>query len=336
MAEAACAMLLSAGLGTRLRELSEERPKPMLPVCDRPLVRWAAAMCLRAGVRELRVNLHHLGAQISAELGDGSGLGPGVRVTYSPEPEILGTGGGVKAMAALGPRATALALNAKIVCDVELEAVLAFHRSRGALATLVLRPDPEAERWGAVGVDAEGGLTRLLELRRPGRDPGRDCMFTGIQVLEPELVDAIPDGPCCIVRTAYRELFRRGAPLAGYVHEGYFQEHSTPERYLAGNLALLAGEARPPAAPGPLSGVDPSATIEAGARIEPPVLIGERARVGAGARVGPAVVLGAGASVAAGVTLAASVVWPGAQVREPAARAIVTPRRVLSVGEGRA
>jgi NDP-sugar pyrophosphorylase family protein len=340
MQDAPYAMLLSAGFGTRLRGLSEERPKPMLPVCDAPLVRWAASLCLRAGLRELAVNLHHKGEQLRAELGDGSRLGAGVRVHYSPEPEILGTGGGVRAMARLRPRGTCVAVNAKIVTDLDLGPVLEAHRRSGALATMVLKPDPQAERWGAVGVDEAGNLTRLLALRRPGRGASRDCIFTGIQILEPELVEAIPDGPCCIIRTAYTALFERGAPLAGYVHEGYFHEHSTPARYLEGNLNLLRGLAAPASAPGPLRGIDAEARVEEGARIEAPVRIAAGARIGAGACVGPEVVVGAGAQVAAGVELSRAVVWPGARVAASVASAIITPRQVFPVdpaapGDGR-
>jgi len=332
MREPPYAMLLSAGFGTRLRELSEERPKPMLPVCNRPLVRWAASLCLGAGIRELSVNLHHRGEQLRAELGDGSSLGDGVQVRYSPEQEILGTGGGVRAMATARPRGTCVAVNAKIVTDLELGAAIEFHRRSGALATMVLKPDPEAERWGAVGVDEAGSLTRLLSLRRAGRGATRDCIFTGIQVLEPELIEAIPEGPCCIIRTAYTALFERGAPLAGFVHEGYFQEHSTPARYLEGNLKLLRGLAAPAARPGPLTGIDPSAVLGPGVRIEEPVLIDEGVWIGEGARVGPEVAIGAGAEVAPGVALERAVLWPGARALASAADVVLTPRRVFPVG----
>jgi mannose-1-phosphate guanylyltransferase len=325
-------MLLAAGLGTRLHELSEERPKPMLPVCDRPLVRWAASLCLHHRVDDLLVNLHHLGELIRAELGDGSQLGAGARVSYSPEAEILGTGGGVKAMAALRPAGTALVMNAKIVTDLDLDALLADHRRSGAIATMVLKPDPQAERWGAIGVDDEGNLVRLLDDRRPGIGGSLGCMFTGVHLIEPELIAAIPDGPCCIIRTAYRELFRRRARLRGFVHRGYFQEHSTPARYLRGNFNLLEGVVDPPARPGPLRGVDPAAQIAATARLQQPVLVAAGARIEAGAEVGPRVVLGAGARVAAGVQLRDAVVWPGVEVRQSAGLAIFTPRRCLQVG----
>jgi mannose-1-phosphate guanylyltransferase len=326
------AMLLAAGLGTRLGTLSAERPKPMLPVCNQPLVRWGAALLVEAGLRRITVNLHHLGEQIQAELGDGSALV--AEVLYSPEAQILGTGGGIKAMAALRPRATCLVMNAKIVVDLDLREVLAFHRASGALATVVLREDPEPERWGAIGVDERGSLVRLLERHRAGHGARRDLMFTGIHVLEPEAIAAIPEGPCCVVRTAYATLFDRGAPLAGYVHGGYFQEHSTPARYLEGNLNLLEGRATPRACPGPLRGVDAAAQIDRRARLVEPLLIGPGAIVEAEAVVGPAVAVGAGARIGPGVRVDHSVVWPAATLRASASRVIVTPGARLKAAAG--
>jgi NDP-sugar pyrophosphorylase family protein len=222
-------------------------------------------------------------------------------------------------------------MNAKIVIDLDLGAVLEAHRQSGALATMVLTPDAQAEKWGAIGLDAKGRVVRLLDQRRPGAGPSQDYMFTGVHVLEPELIAAIPEGPCCIIRTAYTELFRRGALLCGYVHGGYFQEHSTPARYLRGNFNLLEGRAEPPARPGPLRGVDPSAHVHASARLCEPLLVGPGAVIEAGATVGPRVVLGARARVAAHVELAESVVWPDVEVRESSCLAVFTPRRTLRV-----
>lgn len=323
------ALLLAAGLSTRLKDLSAQLPKPLLPVCDLPLLRWAAALCRHHGLRRGAVNMHHLGGLIQGELARGAGAG--LELTPSPEDPILGTGGGIKRMAGLLPRATCLVMNAKIVCDVDLAAALALHRRAGALATMVLRPHPQAERWGAIGVDPTGRVTRILDDGAPGAGPGEAMMFTGIHILEPEFIAAIPEGPCCVIRTAYRELLREGAPMAGYVHRGYFYEHSTPARYLQGNLNLLRGVAELPAAPGPLSGVHPEAQVEPGAVLREPVLVGAGAVVEAGATVGPEVVLGRGSRVRAGAVLSQSVVWAGAEARGTLERAVVTPRGALQI-----
>ena len=323
------AMLLAAGLSTRLKALSQQRPKPLLPLCNRPLVRWGADLCQHHGIHDLVLNLHHLGEMIRAEMGDGETIG--ARIRYSPEPEILGTGGGIKAMAALMPRQTCVVANAKIITDVDLTAVLQQHRRSGAMATMVVRPDENAERWGAIGVDPEGRMTRLLEFEREGAQRATARMFTGIHVLEPEFIDQIPPGPCCVVRTAYEELFRQGAPLGGYLHRGYFYEHSTPARYLQGNVNLLEGMVRPAHVRTPLTGVHDTARVDPAATLVEPVLVGPRAQIEAGATVGPRVVLGAGARVQAGITIQDSVVWDGVQVDRSVTRAVVTPEAVVDV-----
>jgi NDP-sugar pyrophosphorylase family protein len=314
-------MILAAGLGTRLGELSEERPKPLMPVADVPLIRYAVALLAGHGIREIVVNLHHHAQQIADELGDGSRLG--VQICYSREETILGTGGGIRRALPLLGGEPFIVMNGKIVFDVDLAEVLERHRASGARATLVVRPDLEAQRWGAIDAPAEGGPIR-------GLLGAGAHMFTGVQVLEPELVATLPDDgqERCIVRQGYVPWLAAGVPLGAYVAEGYFGEHSTPERYLNGNFAVIRGAAlRFP--PGKLTGVEPSAEIHPEAQINPPVRIGPGARIGAYAVVGPDVVVGAYAEVGAGIRLARTVVWPKTHVRQDADGAIMTPRAKL-------
>lgn len=327
-------IVLAAGHSTRLGILGHERPKPLLPVCNEPLLRWALALLQRAGIVEVSVNAHHLGEQLAALVG--AGWATELALELVPETELLGTGGGIKAMARRAPDRTCLVVNGKLVTDVDLAAVAAFHRARGALATLVVCPHPQARAWGAIGVDAAQRVGRILEQQAPPGTTGPldDFLFTGIQLLEPAAIAAIPAGPCCVIRTALSTLLAAGAPLAAWVHHGYFYEHSTIPRYLQGNLNLLAGAAPTAPRPGPVRGIDPSAVLARDCALIEPVLIGPQAVVGAGARVGPAVVLGAGAQVHEGVTLSQAVVWPQARVLRSLARAVVTPQQVVPVELG--
>jgi NDP-sugar pyrophosphorylase family protein len=128
-----------------------------------------------------------------------------------------------------------------------------------------------------------------------------------------------------VIRTAYTALFEAGAPLAGYVHGGYFFEHSTPARYLQGNVNLLRGDCAPPGAPRLLQGIDPAARIDATAEITAPVLVAADAVVAARARVGPYAVVGRSSRVAEFVQLQQSVVWPDSVVDSDAIRQIITP-----------
>jgi mannose-1-phosphate guanylyltransferase len=321
------AMILAAGFGTRLGALSDERPKPLLPVADVPLIRYAVALLRGHGVREIVVNLHHRGELIEADLGDGRALG--VDIVYSREETILGTGGGIKrALPHLAPKGADdepfFVVNGKLLIDLDLHDVLARHRAAGASATLVVRPDPEARRWGAIDAPDGGGPIR-------GLLGDGAFMFTGVHVIEPALAARIPDGEACIVRQGYVPWLAAGVPLLAYQAGGYFMEHSTPERYLAGNFNVLRGVAHLRHPPGDLAGVDPTAAVDPTARVLPPVRIGAGAVIEAGAIVGPDVVVGAGARVARGVFLHRSVVWPGAVVEAAATHAIITPTQRVVV-----
>ena len=323
------AMILAAGLSTRLGPLSQERPKPLLPVCDQPLIHWGLALCRSAGIHQISANLHHRAEMITEALGDGTDLN--VELLYSTEQEILGTGGGIKRMARLRPRQTTVVVNGKIVVDLDLGQALEFHRQRRALATMVLYPHIHAKRWGAIGIGNDQRIVSFL-----GEDAGlgpasEELMFTGIHILEPEFIDEIPEGPCCVVRSAYQSLFRKNAALWAYVHRGYFYEHSTPERYLEGNFNLLRGLCDPPAKPGPLRGIAQTARIASDAEIVEPVLIGEHAVIGAGAKIGPLAVIGHHAEVAAGVSVAQSVVWPQTKVTQDALRMVLTGESRIAV-----
>lgn len=334
------AMLLAAGLGTRLGELSGERPKPLLPVADIPILRYGLALCRGHGIREVVINLHHHGEQIMAAL-DGAEREFGITLRWSHEPVILGTGGGIRQAAdwlTRGGQEPFLVMNGKLVTDIDLAAVLARHRASGAVATMVVREVPDAERWGAVDLDGEDRVLRIIN-KGGGGGGGegssvpvvRRTMFTGVHVISPRLVEYLPEGESCIVRQGYLRALADGLLVAGLRYEGYFQEHSTPERYLQGNFAVVRGEARLGYAPGPLQGVDPAAELGSAVRLVGAHRIAAGARIGAGGIVGPDVVVGAGAQVAPGVRLERAVIWPGAQVDGDVADAIVTPRGVFPV-----
>jgi len=327
------AMILAAGFGTRLGSLSDERPKPLLPVCDVPLLRYSLALLEAHGFTECAINLHHRGDLIREELADYRGLA----LTFSPEEAILGTGGGLKRMAEWltdGGREPFLVLNGKLVVDPDLHALVAAHKKRGAAATMLVRDVPDAERWGAIDSDGNGRVLRMIGEAGPAAgEIVHRSMFTGVHVIAPSLLARLPAGESCIIRQGYLPALRAGEPIGAVLYDGYFQEHSTPERYLDGNLALLRGRARLRHPPGALVGADPSARVAASAILREPYRIGPGAIVGEGAVVGPDAVVGRRARVAAGARLERAVVWPDATVEGEVKDAIVTPRGAFPVGE---
>ena len=315
-------MILAAGFGTRLGEMTQHRPKPMLPVAGVPLVRWAAQWLRHHGVRDIVVNLHHLGDQIEAELGDGSALG--VRIQYSHEEGmILGTGGGLRHARSLlddGSGEPIVVVNGKVLVDLDLGKVLEFHRERAAEATMVLRPDPDASKWGSFRLDDGGRVVRFLDASPRGlaEEPAASSeplMFTGVHVMEPRFLDRIPpQGEQCIIRTAYRTLFHEGQALYGHISRDYWWEHSTPERYRQGVFNLLDGRIDPAYAEGAVRGVHPSAQLHPNAKVLSPVHVDAGAIIEDGATIGPYAQIGRGAVVRGGVRVERSVVWDKADV----------------------
>lgn len=323
------AMLLCAGLSTRLGALSHDRPKPMLPVCDIPIVAYGIALLVGHGVRDIVINLHHQGEIVERTFGNAA---LGARITYSREAELLGTGGGVKhALALLDPEDTDepfVVMNGKLIFDVDLTALLSAHtRDPEVLGTMVVRRvgASEAKAWGAVHVEPDAaGRLRVRDVLAEG-----EHMYGGIHVTRASVMRRLPDGEACVIRQGYLPWMHAGEPVAAFeAGPGFFAESSTPARYLATNRALVGGQ-KLRFAPGPLTGVDERAHVHGSARIVHPVKIGECAHVGENAVVGPDVVIGAHALIEPGAHLERAVVWPHARASGVITDAVITPRAIL-------
>jgi mannose-1-phosphate guanylyltransferase len=327
-------MLLAAGRSTRLGSIGQILPKPLVPICGYPAIRFGIAACAAAGLCDIVINLFHHGDLIRQMLGDGTECG--VRLQYSTETELLGTAGGIAhARARLGDGAV-LVMNAKVVADVDLAALIrTHHQAEDTMTpppevTLLLRDDPRAQQWGPIGVDQEGRVVSILGSPAPLGSPGDGSqattlrMFTGIQVVSPAMRDRMSPVPSDTVRDAYTPALLAGVRIESALLLGYFAEHSTPERYLAGNLALLRNPQAIRHPPGPLVGVDPAASVHRTAAIVAPVRIAAGAVIEAHAVVGPEVVVGAEAVVTAGARISRAVIWPRARVSGVVRDAVVT------------
>jgi mannose-1-phosphate guanylyltransferase len=301
-------MLLCAGLSTRLGTLGAERPKPLLPVCGVPILAYGIANLVAHGVRELVVNTHHRRELIEREIGDGRQWGACIH--YIHEPVILGTGGGLKnALRLLDPDGRDepfISHNGKLIFDLAITALLAAYRAAGddVLGMMVVQRVPDAKAWGAVDVRHDARGPHVVDVLGDGQH-----MFCGVHVTRPSVMARLPDGEADSIRQGYLPWLRAGGRVAAFEHSGgYFAEHSTPERYIESNRALLGGTRlrNPPSLR--LAGIDPTARIHPSATIVEPVKIGAGARVGPNITIGPDVVIGDGATVTA--SLARAVVWP--------------------------
>jgi NDP-sugar pyrophosphorylase family protein len=233
------AMILSAGYGTRLWPLTEDRTKPAIPILGKPLVGYVAEYVARYGCDEVIVNLHHRPESVRRALGDGSKFG--VKLHYVEEPEILGTSGALDNARTLLEGETFVVVNGKIITDIDLHAAIETHRRTEAIATLILLPNAACERFSTV--ETSNGLLRGFGGMPAMGDFSDECppfMFTGIQILEPKIFDYVPRGIFSHSTTdVYPQAIANGERVTVHVASGSWYELSTIRRYLDISLLLM-------------------------------------------------------------------------------------------------
>ncbi|MBE7516474.1 MAG: NDP-sugar synthase [Chloracidobacterium sp.] len=241
------AMILAAGFGTRLFPLTIDRTKPAIPFLGKPLVGYVAEYIARFGITQFVVNLHHQPHSVIEALGDGSTFGVDIRYSIE-EPDILGTAGALRHAHSLLGDETFLLVNGKIITDIDISAVIETHKASGALATMVLKENHKREKFTVVETD--GAFIKRFgphatpvteaELRDVEHDIPVPLMFTGIHVVEPQLLDLIPDNRFSdIVTDVYIPMLHGGEKIAAHVAEGEWYELSTIPRYLDISLAMM-------------------------------------------------------------------------------------------------
>lgn len=228
------AIVLSAGYGTRLWPLTEDRTKPAIPILGKPLVGYVAEYLASYGINEIVVNLHHRPESVRRALGDGGRFG--VKLLYVEEPVILGTSGALDNTREFFDRETFVVVNGKIITDIDLSAALETHRNAKAIATLVLLPNSRRERFSVIETE-NGRVTRFGGMPADGPVP---LMFTGIHILDPRIFEYIPRGVFSdSVIHVYPEAMANGEIVAAHVASGKWRELSTLKRYLDISVELL-------------------------------------------------------------------------------------------------
>ena len=296
------AMILCAGLGTRLRPLTYHWPKPALPLLGQPLLRYSLALLSSAGIREIGINTHHLPEAMQACAGAECAR-LALRLTLVHEPTLQGTGGGIRGLRRFLEQDDFIVLNGDILFAVELAPILEAHRTGGAAATMVLLPMPKGERYGAVEVDRDRRIRRIA-----GHGPGGPGLspwhFSGVHVMSPAVFDFMsPEGPEDLHRAVYVRMMEAGLVLRAHFGGGYWSDVGTPSGYLAAQTDLLFGRVPLEAFPG-VSPFETSGARTSGEGIISPSLVDGTARIGTGAVVGPAAYVGRGARVGDAARLA--------------------------------
>ena len=287
-------MILAAGLGTRLRPLTLERAKPAIPLLGKPLVIRLIEKLMRHGATDFRLNLHHLPQSIE----DLFRLPPwdNLPVSFSYEPRILGTAGGLKANEAFFDQGTFLMVNGDIVLEFPLEEAIAFHRDSNALATLVLYPQQAPYRHSPIRIDGDGHLRHFKGIW-PGKPPRPGTyVFTGVHILEPEIFQFVPKGEFYeINEQVYTRLLKHGEKIYGFPVEGYWNDLGDPKRYLEAQKAMFQREA-----------------------VTPPIHITPLARVAERVAFRPYVSVGSGCDLERDCFLENSILWEKVSVRSRA------------------
>ena len=304
------AVILAGGFGKRLRPLTLELPKPVVPIFDRPFLYYQTDLLRQVPeIDEVILSLNYRPDVIEARVGDGTEAG--VPVRYVVEPDPLGTGGAVK-YASAGIDDTLLVFNGDVLTDIDLQAVVRRHREREARATIVLTPVDDPSAYGLVETDDDGHVRRFIEKPRPSQITC-NTINAGIYILEPETFDRIPDGTTwSIERHYFPSLVERGETFVAYIDRGYWLDIGTPASYVRAHRDLMAQRW----AAGPFAG-QPAGTvyrssgchISEDAKLEGPCFLGTDCVVEEGARVGAQSVLGPGCTIGAGAVVERSIVW---------------------------
>jgi len=308
------AVILVGGPGTRLQPLTDETPKSVLPVLNRPFMEYTLAYLKQFGIEDIILTLSYLPEVIQDYFGDGSQYG--VHLTYCLEKEPLGTAGAVKNAEAYLD-STFVALNGDIFTDLDLDDMLACHRSKGAKATISLKWVDDPSAFGVVETDSDQKVKRFIE-KPPAAEATTNWINAGTYILEPEVLQYIPANSYYMFEKGlYPRLLDIGQPVYAYPFEGYWLDMGTPEKYFSLNRDLLLSKANSPLfRHSDADGVycEPDSVINPTARIKAPVMIGSGCRIGKDANIQGPVVIGADCVLGDGVSVENSVLWDNVSI----------------------
>jgi mannose-1-phosphate guanylyltransferase/phosphomannomutase len=325
---------MAGGEGSRLRPLTGNVPKPMLPVANRPLMEHIVLLCKQHGFTDVIATVQFLSSVIRNYFGDGTDLG--VSLSYTTEEVPLGTAGSVRAAQDL-LSGTFLVISGDALTDLDLTAVVDYHREKGAAATMVLKRMRDPLEFGIVMTAEDGRIERFLEKPSWGQ-VFTDTINTGIYVLEPEVLDMIPpEQSFDFSSEVFPQMLDKGLPLYGYITDSYWTDVGNTDAFLQANRDVLARRVKVDI-PGfelrPGVSIGEDVEVHPTARIEGPALIGDNSRLGAGAVIGPYAVVGANVLIEDGTKTSQGVILDRAHLAQNASVRGGVLGRGASLGRG--
>ena len=310
------AVILAGGQGTRLRPLTLERAKPVVPLLNRPFLAYQLALLRSHGVSDVVLACSYRVDDVRAALGDAEHLG--VRLRYVVEREPLGTGGGVRNASDL-VSGTLFVMNGDILTDADLSAMRRLHEARASRTTIFLQPVPDPRQYGLVETDESGRLHGFREKPTADEEIGTNTINAGIYLIDGPLLGRIPrEQASSIEREFFPALIADGIPCFGWCPTAYWRDIGTLSAYRAVQLDLLHGRVRMPLAPlgervaG--SWIAGGGAVAAEAQIVAPSVVGAGVALGPRCRVGPGAVVGDGSTIGPDARVEGAILWERVEV----------------------
>jgi NDP-sugar pyrophosphorylase family protein len=314
-------IIIAGGLGTRLRPITYYRPKPLVPVVNRPFLEYQVALLREHGIDDIVFATNFMADMIESHFGNGTGFG--VRMRYAIEDQPLGTGGAIRNAANLFPGESVAVFNGDVLTDFDLTHILEFHANRGAIATITLAEVPSPNPFGVLILADDG---RVKEWREPSEEAkkalaanpglprtGTDLINAGFYVLAPEFLERIPDGVrSSVERDIYPALLAEGAPVYGIAPGGFWMDVGRAEQLLLAVRAVLGGGVRSSLE---TERVGAGSTIDGSAKLDPHTSVGRGCCVGPNVKLNGCILMD-GVKIGAGSKLSGVVLDEGVTIEE--------------------
>ena len=297
-------LVLAGGFGTRLRPLSCSRPKALFPIANKPLIDYTLESLSEAGVETVILAVYYMAESLVRYLGPTKyDLG----ILYSREQRPLGTGGPIKKAKGMLNGEKFMVMNGDLLTDFDYKRLINYHEEKGGIATVALTHVNDPARYGSVELDWEGRITRFVEKPEHGMAPS-NLINAGIYILEPEIMDYIPDGKKVRIETEVFPKLAEEMQLYGFESHGFWMDVGEPVDYLDANAAVLAKQRHQ---------VKPESNqIDSSAAINGPCNFGENVIIGADSRIGPNVSIGDDVRIGKGCRIENSIIFAGAVIED--------------------
>ncbi len=332
-------VIMAGGEGSRLRPLTSQRPKPLVPVATVPIMEHLVGLLRSQGFSEMLVTTSYLAGEIQSHFGDGRDFG--VSISYPEEPMPLGTAGAIKNAAASLCDSAFLIVSGDALTDCDFRAAVEFHKSRGALVTLILKRVIDPLEFGIVVSDEDGRVRKLVE-KPDWSEVQTDTVNTGMYIIDPSVLDRMEAGQSYDwSMDIFPALIEAGEAVFGFVTDGFWCDVGSLSQYREAQEQVMSGVVRLKI-PGSHEGgicLGHGCQVDETARLIPPVVLGENVKVKRGARIGPYTAIGANCIVEEFAVVERSVVWENsyigteAQIRSAVLGAKVIAKKNVSVME---